>query len=154
MWWTGKAATFVTHHPGRSFRCNSDRLKQRSRPGSETLEIFCKCVPGPNRKHQPGVFANARRNGRTCQLKEVSCITHQDFDLDRERDLERERWEPPFEWAGERAGERLTDFPERRGLTLPDAERDSWTNHIHQQTHLSAPAKWSVQTFAKILLCV
>ena len=51
--------------------------------------------------------------------------THPDLDLERERDLEREWREPSLELAGERAGERLADFPEPCGLTLPDAERDS-----------------------------
>ncbi len=65
-------------------------------------------------------------------------VTNPDFDLDRDRDLEREWREPSFERAGDRAGERLADFPEPRGLTLLDAERDSWTNHTHK---LSAPVR-------------
>lgn len=52
-----------------------------------------------------------------------------DRDLERERDFERECRESSFEWAGECAGERLADLPERRGLALLDAERDSWINH-------------------------
>lgn len=60
--------------------------------------------------------------------------TYPDLDLERDRDLERERREPSLEWAGERAGERLADFPEPRGLTLLEAERDSWMNHTHQHT--------------------
>ena len=52
-------------------------------------------------------------------------VTHPDLDLERERDLDREWREPSLELAGERAGERLADFPEPCGLALPDAERDS-----------------------------
>lgn len=58
---------------------------------------------------------------------------HPDLDLERERDFERECREPALEWAGERAGERLADFPEPRALTLREAERDSWRNHTHTE---------------------
>lgn len=60
-----------------------------------------------------------------CRGATKGTVTYPDFDLDRDQDLERERWEPSFEWAGERPGERLTDFPESRGLKLLEAERDS-----------------------------
>lgn len=54
-----------------------------------------------------------------------STIPHPDLDLERDQDLERERWDPSLERAGERTGERLADFPEPRGLALLEAERDA-----------------------------
>lgn len=72
-------------------------------------------------------------------------FAHRDFDLDRDRDLEREWWEPSFDPAGEWAGERLADFPEPRGLALLDAELDSWMDHTHQHMscqHQQEATKW------------
>lgn len=77
----------------------------------------------------------------SCHFETKSVFTHPDLDLDRDRELERECRVPSFERADERAGEWLADFPEPRGLTLLDAEWDSWTNHT--PTHvLSAPTAW------------
>lgn len=51
--------------------------------------------------------------------------THLVLDLERERDLERVWWDPSFDWAGERSGERLADLADPLGLGLLEVERDS-----------------------------
>ncbi len=49
--------------------------------------------------------------------------THRVLDLERERDLE--WWDPSFDGAGERLGERLADLADPLGLGLLEVERDS-----------------------------
>lgn len=80
-------------------------------------------------------------------------LTHPDLDLDRDQDLERECRDPSFERAGERAGERLADFPEPRGLKLLEEERDSWMNKINASYYHRYGDNWThfLKQWLKIL---
>ncbi len=49
--------------------------------------------------------------------------THRVLDLERERDFE--WWDPSFDGAAERSGERLADLADPLGLGLLEVERDS-----------------------------
>lgn len=58
--------------------------------------------------------------------------TYLDLERDLEWDLDLEWREPSLERAGECAGERLADFPEPRGLTLLEPDRESCTGQTHR----------------------